>query len=281
MEKVKLYNGSVTILFEPRKHKYLHEDNSKILSVSKVKDVLNKDALVWWASHCAAAHVNEHWDIGQTYNKAEKIALLKEAYFKHNDVKTQKAKTGKGVHGFAEQFVKGEKPSMPEDELIRNGANAFLKWWNEADFIPVYTERIVYSKKLDIAGRGDLVVKKKQNGKYKYHVVDYKAVSMYKKAKFYEEDKYPDGFVIDERTGEKVKYPIFDEPIIQVSAYRGFLIEELKKDFGESYVIRFDQEFGDFDVTPLSEELQDQAYKTFSHLVPVRHYLDKYGVKLK
>jgi len=305
MQIEKLYGGEVAISFEPGRHKYSHEKvigkhqiGDAIMSVTKALKVLDKAGLVWWAAGMAAEHIFENWSVDRSYSDEQKLALVREAYMKHRAAKEAKAEKGSEVHNFAEAFVLGKKPPMPDDPNIRNGANAFMKWWAETELEPIKTEGMAYSKKLDIAGRIDLVAKSKnpksrRNG---YHIVDYKAVSMYKRLRSFEYASYqanpegwpkykkfipsPDGFAIDKKSGEKVRYPVFDGPILQVSAYRAFKQEETGKDYGESYVVRFDQEFGDFDVTVLSPEFQDKAFEAYKHLAKVAQYLEGYGVKI-
>ena len=274
LDKAVLYKGEMVVYMGPGGHPYFNEKGDRLLSVSGINGIMDKPALMYWASSEAAQHIAKFWDTKVKYTEDDKLRLCEEAYTKFRKTKEKKAERGTAVHDFAEAFVKGDGPAMPSDPNIRNGANAFMKWFTETELKPVYTERVVGSKKMNIAGRLDLIAKDKKG---QLHVIDYKSVSMYKKAKIWQKE-FPGGFVL-KADGSRFRYPVFDGPIIQTAAYRGFIMEETGKEYGESYVVRFDQEFGDFDVTSVPVKLQDEAYKCFKHNLGVKKYLDKFGVK--
>jgi len=279
MEKISLYNGKVTI-FKKGKSYYSKEEclpEQKIMSVTRGLGCLAKDALKFWSSGCAAGYMFDNWDIKKTYTKEDKIAMAQKAYTSFLGVVKKKAGRGSQIHEFAEDYFNGKNPEMPTDPNVLNGVNAFLEQANKTDLIPVKTERLVYSKRFKIVGLLDLDAKKKRKGTK--HVVDYKTVSMYKAAKAWELGKWPDGLARD-KNGEVIKYPVFLEPMIQASIYRGMIMEETGDYYDESYIWRFDQQTGEFDCETLSPEFQDEAYEMYcDRLLPVKSFLDKHEIK--
>ena len=272
METVKLYNGEITVL--KKGHSYYREDGSRIEdSVTGIIKILDKTALKYWAANLCGEHIFDNWNVEKKYTEAEKLIIAKEGSRKHSEYMQQKATSGTAVHKFAEEFVNGLNPVIPKEEQARNGVVAFQKWWNETNIKVVKTERIVYSRRYDVIGTCDVDAKIKG----KFCVVDYKTSSVYKKAKFWEREEYPDGFVKNEN-GELVKYPVWNETKLQVAAYRGFLQEETGEEYGDSLVVRFDKDFGDFFVEVLPAQEQDRFYQAFLHLVPVKRLLDKYKI---
>lgn len=279
---VSLYGGKIKIRFSNDKwHTYTNLDTGeKIKSVTKVIGVMDKPALKFWAANIGADYLWENWEDGKVYSKDEKIALCKGVSMRHNIFKEEQAGIGTAIHQYAEDYVNGKNPKLPEDEKIKNGAIAFIKFWEDNNFIPTQTERIAYSLKNNIIGIADLDAKKGKGKNVTYHIIDYKAVSVFKKCREWEKEKWPDGFVRDEKTGEKVKYPVFDGPKIQVSAYRAFLMEETGLPYDDSYVVRFDKDTGEFDLTVVTAEEQDIAYKeVFEPLIKANNWLSNYGVK--
>ena len=274
--KVKIYQEDGIWNGEPT-HKFFDSKGNTIDSVTKYLKHLNKEALKFWAGVCSAEYIFDNWDENKTYGKEMIKEIVCKASFAFMNILKEKGGRGKEIHKFAEEYIKGNKPAIPDDPKILNGVNSFLGWYKETDLIPVETEKILYSLKHNIVGVGDLIAKRKKGNTN--HIVDYKTVSMYKKAKNWESEQFPDGLWKDEQ-GNRKKYPVFIEPRIQVAIYRGMSIEETGKKFGDSYILRFDQETGDFDNETISAEFQDEAYEMFTkHLKPVSKFLNKYEVK--
>ncbi len=286
MKEAILYGGKVKLFFDGanNRHSYFKENGERIKkSVSKVVGVMDKPALKFWAANIGADHLYNNWNAQRNYAEAEKIMLCREVAGRHTQYKEEEAVRGKAVHKFAEDYVNGINPKLPEDERASQAAIAFTKFWDQTNLTPISkeaTEAIVYSLKLDVIGTADLICERKNKGKPKsYHIVDYKAISIYKKCRAWELKEWLDGFARD-KSGLMIKYPVFLGPRMQTAAYRSFKIEEEPKlNWGESYVIRFDKDLGDFDETILPSEEQEKAAQAFAQLAKVADWIDEFEVK--
>lgn len=135
-----------------------------------------------------------------------------EAVSLHRVRKQEAASLGTQIHKWAEDFAAGLNPPMPEDERVRNGVLAFLKWIDTEKFKIKFGEKHIYSKKYDYAGIADAVATRKG----KTVLIDYKTSS-----------------------------GVYDEMRFQVSAYANAL-DEMGIKIDERWIVRFDKETGDF-----------------------------------
>ena len=81
-----------------------------------------------------------------------------------NRAKTKMTKilsTGKIVHSYIEKYVKGEKYIKPEDPVVLDCFNKFVKWWDKNGFTLIASEKIVCLPG-GFAGTIDLVAKDKE-----------------------------------------------------------------------------------------------------------------------
>jgi len=283
MNSIKLYQGKVELFYSERTHNeekyqtFFDKDGKKIKSVTGNMKCLDKPALKFWSANMAADYFFNNWDAKKENTRVDMIDMAREMAKAHSNILKEKSVRGKMIHTFAEDYFKGNKPAMPKDEKVLNGATSFLKWASESDLVSVSMERTLYSKKFNIVGKCDNISKRKR--KSLRHIVDYKTISMYKKCRAWELNQWPDGLVRDQ-FGNLIKYPVFLEPRVQVSAYRGMAMEEDQEEYGESYIVRFDQETGDCDIETISVEFQDEAWKMYAnHLTEVSSFMDKYEVK--
>lgn len=175
----KLYNGSVTIKFDGRRHLYTYEEEKTAdgspLMIAGVTSILSraaKQALIPWASGMAADYFRDclldGYDISNpeanvTYSVAEVNNIHKDAKGAYRRKAAGAANVGKMVHGFAEAFLKGDKvPDQPKAKLsvedrnrYDNGVAAFKKWAGSHDIELWDAERILFSKRWIYCGTCD------------------------------------------------------------------------------------------------------------------------------
>lgn len=183
MEKrIKLYDGKVTILFDEVKHRFSHLDGSPIDSVTSATGKLDKSGPIsWWAVRVMGERIlydlklipegffsedNEE-NKQQWVNVQKTIADTKievSAIFKailagkkeHSKRKVAAADIGTEIHKWIEEWIKGKKPSMPENQNVRLGVIAFMKFIEENEKLKITSsEQFIYSKKYDYAGIKD------------------------------------------------------------------------------------------------------------------------------
>jgi len=181
-EEYKLYNGEITITFDPAKHVY-RANGIVVNGVTTILGVLDKPFLTSWASKEAVKELgyyerqiwtpNGYIDVPQE-EQAEGLGRLNATleHFKimtadeywhtlhqaknaHTRRKQEAASIGTMTHKWIEDYIKGFNPEMPTIPKVKNGVEAFLKWLNGNKVEFKLSEAKVYSKKFKIAGTLD------------------------------------------------------------------------------------------------------------------------------
>ena len=80
------------------------------------------------------------------------------------------ADTGSSLHDLAELFILKKEYELPDDPIAIHCFQQFIEWWKSLDCEVIWTEKKYTSKKLNVGGCPDLLVKK--DGKY--ILVDFK-----------------------------------------------------------------------------------------------------------
>ncbi len=161
-----LYKGKIKIKFFPESHIY-YVNGKRRGSVTGALGVIDKSrALLPWAIGLYSDHLREN--LGQKITE-ELISIGEEMY---NVRKTAAADIGTAAHAWIEEFVRGDKPSMPEDKNVIQAINGFMEWVEEHKVKFLLSEQLVYSKKHDYIGTMDATAT--FNGGRKKFVVDYK-----------------------------------------------------------------------------------------------------------
>ena len=140
------------------------------------------------------------------------------------------------MHKYAEEFAKGKKPKMPDDENAKNGVLGFLRWIEDAGLELKYPEKHVYSKKYDYAGIVDVDARRKK----KLVVVEYKTSN-----------------------------GIYDEHRYQAAAQQQALEEMTGKKYDERWLAHFDKNTGEFRAILLDEFEKDM--KAFLGCIAIRN----------
>lgn len=173
MEIYKLYGGKVSIGFEEREwngnkiHKYTMEDGRVPLSVTKVTGTIDKSPfLIPWAIRLMGEYLLE-----KENGKTVTVEMVEEAKNKWREAKEEAADIGSAAHDWIEQYIKGKKPAMPENDKVMNCVSAYLKWEKGLKIKWVVNEGLVYSRKHDYVGKMDAIA---IIGGQKY-LIDYKS----------------------------------------------------------------------------------------------------------
>ena len=152
-----LENG-VQITFKAFGHKYI-VDNEKLIGVSTILDMLNKPDLVDWKIREAVGNIKKELENHLPDDKIQQV--LDDAENRAKTKMTKILSTGKIVHSYIEKYVKGEKYIKPEDPVVLDCFNKFVKWWDENGFTLIASEKIVCLPG-GFAGTIDLVAKDKE-----------------------------------------------------------------------------------------------------------------------
>lgn len=233
INKVKPYKD-IVLEFDDEKHRFTIEGRS-IISVTGATSIIDKSRpLIFWAIGLAKNHLLEKLNSGQPITEAD----ILEASQQHSIVKEKAATIGDMVHTWAEEYITGKKPKIPEDEKVKNGVLAFMKWIDETKIEIVESERIGYSKKYNFAGILDAIGK------------------MGKKT-----------ILIDFKTSKQI-YP---EMSLQVAGYQIMYEEETKKKIDKRIIVRFGKDDGEFEIKELDNDKEDK--KAFLSALELKKYL--------
>lgn len=158
METQTMYNGEVTLEFNPGRHLYTW-NGKKIDGVTSVLNVINKPALLGWAARCAADHVRAKLIAGKILDELEIKQLCDEAVKAHTVKRDRAADIGSLTHEWIEKYINQENPPMPINTQVNNGVSAFLEWVQSRHVEFIHSERKIFSRKYNYAGTLDFEAK--------------------------------------------------------------------------------------------------------------------------
>jgi len=149
-----LYKGKVKVKFlgptedKPSRHIYMVNGSRKtgVTTFLGIKD--KSRPLVSWAIDLARDYLLERC----AHITEEDIHT---ACGLHAVRKQEAATTGSIAHDWIEQYIKGNRPDMPEDPKVLIAINGFLDWEKEHKVKFISSERVIYSKKHDYIGTLD------------------------------------------------------------------------------------------------------------------------------
>jgi len=154
--KNKLYNGEVELNFDGLRHRYTWE-GKEIKSVTTVLKVINKPALINWASGCAVDFISEQIKPGESYDELELSAMWQGARKAHWQKKVDAGDLGTFLHKWVESYIKGEKPGKPVNEQLQESVLKFLIWVKKHNVKFLLSEQVIFSKKYMYCGTTDFI----------------------------------------------------------------------------------------------------------------------------
>lgn len=234
IEKSKLYNGEVELIFDPAKHHYT-VNGQTVYGITTILSVINKPALIYWATGKASEKFKELIKPGVSYDEVQIMQIAEKIKNAHREHSDQAKLIGTMVHEHIEKIVMaiiaGEKiPERPQSEVMNKCIDAFAKWTKENKVEFLEHERKVYSKKYNYAGTLDLLAK-----------VDGKLS------------------LIDIKTSTG----IYDEYFFQTAAYSQALLEEMGNKIERNYILRVDKLGKGFEVAECGNGDIDLNFKQF------------------
>ena len=145
----------------------------EVPSSTTILGILDKPALLGWASRMVAEYAVEHRDAWSRLPTDEAVALLKGAPWRNRN---RKANVGTAVHTALEAYVTGQEPDeelAPERRGYYEAALAFLRDHEPkitASEVTVYSRRHEYAGTLDLLGEhgGEATVMDYKTGKDVY-----------------------------------------------------------------------------------------------------------------
>lgn len=185
-----LYGGDVELTFVedksvwPEVHEYQvrfktakgwSEAKKVDLSVSGITKVMDKPALVGWATKMCAEYVQLNYTrlsekvvvqtlTGLAVDEVELGSFIQDMKGHGKGKKKEAATIGVMAHAWIEAHIKhilglGQKPEPVVNAAVNNAIKAYLAWEEANHVVYLATERLVYSRKLGYAGTLDTEAK--------------------------------------------------------------------------------------------------------------------------
>lgn len=218
--------GKKTLLFDDEKHKFWFENGTKkkdyVPSVTSFTSVIDKSAaLVGWAVKLTKTYLVEKLNRGEQLIEVDIVEACRQHHIKREEA----ADVGKQIHDLVEKWIHGKELGEIEDDRVRNGFEAFLRYQQQQNVKWQAAEMIVYSKKYDYAGITDAVGE--INGELV--LVDFKSANS-----------------------------IYPEHVLQAAGYQLAYEEMTGKKIAYRLIIRFGKEDGSFEVRRYEDGAMDK-----------------------
>lgn len=156
INKYLLYNGTVTLMFNPIGHRYTVNGEKKI-GVTTALSVISKPALLQWAVNVAIDELKVNLKAGVAYDELQLANTLESARLAHKKKKEEAAGFGTLVHNWIEKYIKGQNPEPLVNKTLNDAVQTFLKWVEQNNVKFIASEKPVYSKKYDYCGTIDFI----------------------------------------------------------------------------------------------------------------------------
>jgi hypothetical protein len=137
-------------------YRYYTIDGKKVPSVTSILSVLNKPQLVSWAERLTRDYIKQELLAFRHTDSLKDLDLdnmLAKSSAEHDRVRNAAADQGIAVHTSIASYI-GEKSNVAHNDPI---IVAFRKWQGAAQFEPIASERLVFSREHGYAGTADLI----------------------------------------------------------------------------------------------------------------------------
>jgi hypothetical protein len=154
-----LLNELQSLTYQPRvrmAYRYYTIDGKKFPSVTSILNVLNKPQLVNWAVRLTRDYIKQELF---AFRHADSLTdldlgnLLAKSAAEHDRVRNAAADHGIVVHSSIASYIGNTSNVAQNDPVII----AFRKWQESSQFVPIASERLVFSHEHGFAGTADLI----------------------------------------------------------------------------------------------------------------------------
>ncbi|HOM27377.1 MAG TPA: hypothetical protein PKV21_07720 [bacterium] len=209
-------------------------ENEIIYGTTNIVGIIEKKGLIFWAVNQCIQNLKNIWKAGKSYDEIEINNILQSSKDIHKEKTDQAAMIGEYVHSWIEKYIKAkinntELPKLPVNEKIINSVKAFLKWESENKVEWIDSEKKILSLKYKYAGTLD--AEAIVNGELS--IIDFKTSN-----------------------------GIWDEYLLQVSAYLKAREEETKQDYKNVYIIRIGKD-GELETKKVNDKELKDCFKAF------------------
>ena len=141
--------------------------------------------------------------------------------------------TGTALHDLAELYILNQEYELPDDPIAVHCFEQFVEWWDSLDCEVIWTEKKYTSKKLNVGGCPDLLIKKDN----KYILVDF-----------------------------KTSKAVYSDMLIQLSCYAELIKENDGIEIDRAVIVRFPKDEYETEITKFFKEDLAVGLKQFKLL---------------
>lgn len=141
--------------------------------------------------------------------------------------------TGTSLHDLAELYILEKDYELPDDPIAVHCFEQFVEWWDSLDCEVIWTEKKYTSKKLNVGGCPDLLIKK--DGKY---------------------------VLVDFKTSKAV----YSDMLIQLSCYAELIKENDGIEIDRAVIVRFPKDDDETEIIKFYKEDLAFGLKQFKYL---------------
>ena len=141
--------------------------------------------------------------------------------------------TGTSLHDLAELYILEKDYELPDDPIAIHCFQQFVEWWDSLDCEVIWTEKKYISKKLNVGGCPDLLIKK--DGKY---------------------------VLVDFKTSKAV----YSDMLIQLSCYAELIKENDGIEIDRAVIVRFPKDDDETEIIKFYKEDLAFGLKQFKYL---------------
>jgi hypothetical protein len=136
--------------------RYYTIDGKNFPSVTSILNVLNKPQLVNWATRITRDYIKKELFAFRRADSLKNLdidTILAKSANEHDRVRDAAADHGIAVHNSIASYV-GNKSSVAHNDPV---IIAFGQWQDASQFVPITSERLVFSREHGYAGKADLI----------------------------------------------------------------------------------------------------------------------------
>jgi len=141
--------------------------------------------------------------------------------------------TGTALHDLAELYILKKEYKLPDDPVAVHCFQQFIEWWDSLDCEVIWTEKKYISKKLNVGGCPDLLIKKDN----KYILVDF-----------------------------KTSKAVYSDMLIQLSCYAELIRENDGIEIDRAVIVRFPKDDDETEIIKFYKEDLAFGLKQFKYL---------------
>jgi hypothetical protein len=137
-------------------YRYYTIDGKKVPSVTTILNVINKPQLIPWAVRTTRDYIKQElfaFKRADSLKDLDLDGLLAKSAKEHDRVRNAAADKGIAVHSSIASYVGAKSNVANNDPAVI----AFRDWQESSQFVPIASERLVFSQEHGFAGTADLI----------------------------------------------------------------------------------------------------------------------------